>query len=308
MKHLVTFRMIDAIARTGSIRSAAEQVNQTPSAVQRRLQNYEDELGYEIFQRTSKGVRLNAAGEMAIQHIRQTLADTERLNSLIADLAGVRRGHVNIGCSQALMPYFLPTQIARYQARYPEVTFNVQVMEHSRAAEALEAFQVDIALVFDEKTVPDYEVHLAVPQRLAAIMARDHPLARHKILRLRQCYEFPVALALRGFSGRLLLERALHGKTFRKPPIVQSDSFEYLMAHVATTDAITFQIQIGAPDASQSAPQERGIISREIDTRDVTGGMLLLGLKRNRALPVAASRFVEQITLSLSDEYRPSSD
>jgi DNA-binding transcriptional LysR family regulator len=241
---------------------------------------------------------------MAIQHIRQTLADTERLNSLIADLAGVRRGHVNIGCSQALMPYFLPAQIARYQARYPEVTFNVQVMEHSRAAEALEAFQVDIALVFDEKTVPDYEVHLAVPQRLAAIMAQNHPLACHKILRLRQCYEYPVALALRGFSGRLLLERALHGKTFRKQPIVQSDSFEYLMAHVATTDAITFQIQIGAPDPSQG----RGIISREIDTRDVTGGMLLLGLKRNRALPVAASRFVEQITLSLSDEYRPASD
>jgi len=68
------------------------------------LQNYEDELGYEIFERTSKGVRLNAAGEMAIQHIRQTLAETEQLNSRIADLAGMRRGHVTIGCSQALMP------------------------------------------------------------------------------------------------------------------------------------------------------------------------------------------------------------
>lgn len=299
MKHLVTFRMIDAIERTGSIRSAAEQMFQTPSAVQRRLQSYEEELGFAIFVRTSKGVRLNAAGELVIHHIRQTLADTDRLNSRISDLAGLRSGHVNIGCSQALMPYFLPAQIARYQAEHPDVTFNVQVMEHSQAAEALEAFLVDIVLVFDEKTVPDYDVHLVVPQRLTAVMARNHPLADQKLLRLRQCYEYPIVLALQSFSGRMLLERALYGKTFKKPPVLQSNSFEYLMAHVETTDAITFQVQIGGPEDSQG----RGVVSRDIDTRDVTGGMLLLGLRRNRALPVAASRFVEQITLTLSGEY-----
>lgn len=297
MKHLVTFRMIDAIERTGSIRAAAEQVFQTPSAVQRRLQNYETELGFEIFERTSKGVRLNAAGELAILHIRQSLADNDRLHSRISDLAGLRRGHVNIGCSQALMPYFLPAQIARYQIEHPQVTFNVQVMEHTQAAEALEAFLVDIVLVFDEKTVPDYEVHLAVPQRLAAIMARDHPLSRHPVLRLRQCYEYPVALALQGFSGRILLEKALYGKTFKKPPILQSNSFEFLTAHVATTQAITFQVQIGAPQDGEN----KAIISRAIDTRDVPGGVLLLGRKRSRTLPVAASRFLEQITRALSE-------
>lgn len=300
MKHLVTFRMIDTIERTGSIRSAAELMFQTPSAVQRRLQSYEESLGFEIFERSSKGVRLNAAGELVIQHVRETLANSDRLYSRIADLAGLRRGHVSIGCSQALVPYFLPAQIARYQAAHPEVTFNVQVMEHARAAEALEAFAVDIVLVFDEKTVPDYEVHFAVPQRLVAIMAKDHPLARHAILRLRQCYEFPIALALQGFGGRMLLERALYGKTFKKPPSLQSNSFEFLKAHVASSDAITFQIQIGTPDASD----DTSIVARQIDPRDVTGGMLLLGLKRSRALPVAASRFVEQITRALSDKYR----
>lgn len=299
MKHLVTFRMIDAIARTGSIRSAAEQINQTPSAVQRRLQNYETELGYEIFERTSKGVRLSAAGELAIQHIRHTLAETERLNSRIADLSGQRRGHINIGCSQALMPYFLPAEVARYQQEHPDVTFNVQVMEHTQAADALEAFQVDIALVCDDKPAPDYEVHLAIPQRLSAVMAQDHPLARFDVLRLRQAYEYPVALALRGFNGRMLLERALHDKTFKKPPSLESNSFEFLKRHVQDTLAITFQVQIGAPIPGN----EDGIISRDIDPRDVSGGMLVLGLKRSRTLPVAASRFVEQVTLSLSQRY-----
>jgi len=174
--------------------------------------------------------------------------------------------------------------------------FDVEVIEHSQAGDALETFRVDIVLVVAEKSVPEYEVHLAAPQPVSAIMAKDHPLAAEKKLRLRQCYDYPIAMPMRGFSGRLLLERALFGKTFQKKPVLQSNSFEFLKAHVAVTDAITFQVQIGSPEDLEDAQ----IVGREIDTQDVSGGLLLLGLKRNRALPVAASRFVEQITLALA--------
>ena len=58
MKHLTTFRVIDAIARTGSIRGAADKLALTASAVQRRLQSYEDEIGFQIFDRGSHGVEL----------------------------------------------------------------------------------------------------------------------------------------------------------------------------------------------------------------------------------------------------------
>jgi len=299
MKHLVTFRIIDAIERTGSIRSAAELVSQTPSAVQRRLQSYEEELGLVIFERSTRGVRLSAAGELVIHHIRETLAESDRLKSRIADLSGVRRGHVCIGCSQALLPYFLPREIARYQNEFPNVTFDVQVIEHDKATEVLDAFAADLVLVFNEQSVPEYDVKLVIPQNLSAIMAADHPLAKQDTVRLRQCYEYPIVLAQKGFGGRTLLDRALFSKTFAVPPVLQSNSFEYLKAHVTATNAITFQIQIGAPALST----DTGIISRPIDPQDVTGGLLVLGQKLNRTLSVAASRFVEQISESLSELY-----
>lgn len=292
MKHLVTFRMIDAIVRTGSIRSAAEQIAQTPSAVQRRLQSFEREVGVEIFERSSKGVRLTAAGELTILHIRDTLARTDRLCSQIGDLAGIRLGHVGIGCSQGLVPYFLPKQISDYQAQFSNVTFDVQILGHPAAGEALDNYEVDLVLVFDDQSVSQYDVRLAVPQRLSAIMSATHPLASQATVRLRACYDYPLALPHRGFGGRTLLERATLGKTFAKPPILESNSFDYLMAHVATTDAITFQIEIGAP-----GPTDRSdLVSRAIDSRDIEGGMLFLGQKRNRTLSVASSRFVEQVT------------
>jgi len=299
MRHLATFRTIDEIARTGSIRAAAEVLSQTPSAVQRRLQGYEAELGYEIFERTSRGVRLNTAGELVILHIRETLAETERLQSRIADLSGVRRGHVAIGCSQAVVPYFLPEQIARFQAEFPDVTFSVEILDHTELAEKLNGYAIDLGIVFDARSFPDYQVLAGVPQTLTALMARDHPLARFPVLRLRQCYGYGLMLPVKGFGGRALLDRVVAGRSFGRAAAVESNSFELLKAQVALSDAISFQIQIGAPGEGAEGP----IVSRPIDPRDIASGTLYVGQKRERPLPVAVSKFAEQVIRALSERY-----
>ena len=113
MRHQLPLRYIDAVARAGSIRKAAERLAITSTALNRRILALEDELGVQVFERLPNGVRLSAAGELLIHHVRNQLADMERVKSQIADLRGERRGHVSIACSQALMPFFLPEQVAQ---------------------------------------------------------------------------------------------------------------------------------------------------------------------------------------------------
>ena len=69
MRALVNLEYVDAIARSGSIRRAADVLSITPSALHRRLLSIEDELEVQIFERLPRGVRLNAAGEILIQLI-----------------------------------------------------------------------------------------------------------------------------------------------------------------------------------------------------------------------------------------------
>ena len=125
MRHLLPLRYIDAVVRAGSIRKAAEALSITSTALNRRILTMERELGVPIFERLPRGVRLSTAGEILIQHVRTQLSDMERVKSQIADLSGVRRGHISIACSQALMPVFLPEQIALYRREHPAVTFRV---------------------------------------------------------------------------------------------------------------------------------------------------------------------------------------
>ena len=102
MKHLRILQYVDEVARTGSIRKAADQLNVTASAVNRRIMDLEEELGAQLFERRPRGVRLTAAGEVFVHYLREQDGGVERMKSQIEDLKGLRRGTVRIACSQAL--------------------------------------------------------------------------------------------------------------------------------------------------------------------------------------------------------------
>ncbi len=301
MKHTTTLKLIDLVARLGSIRKAAEALSLTPSAVHRRVQAFEAELGETIFERLANGVRLNAAGELVVQHARLQLADVDRLRSRLADLAGMRRGHIAVACSQAMTYAFLPAEVAAYRHRFPDVTFDIDVCDHRAAEQALVDFSADIALVFTMENHVAFQVSIAVRQELHVIMAADHPLADQEVLRLRQCFDYPLALPTPAFGGRQLLERAVINSSHGLKPVLQSNSFEFLKRYVGDEPALTFQIPIGAP----ARRDEGGIVSRPVDPRDVAPGTLYLGQQPGRALSVAAARFQDQLAQSLAQRFEP---
>lgn len=301
MKHLTTLRLIDEVARTGSIRKAAEDLALTPSALHRRIQAFEEELGERIFDRVPQGVRLNAAGELVIHHIRTQVAEFDRLKSRLADLSGMRRGHVSIACSQALTPHFLPTEIAAYRREFPHVTFDVLVLEHRAAEQALIDYTVDLALVFDTDRMSEFQVTTAVRQDLHAVMAEGHPLAAGETVRLRDCLRHRVILPTTSFGGRLLLQRALARTSLQLQPFMQSNSFEFMKRYLVHEQAVSFQIEIGAP----AAAGQDGLVSRPVDPRDVGSGTLIFGQRHGRILPVASARFADRIARRLTTDYAP---
>ena len=161
-------RYIDAVVRAGSIRKAAEALSITSTALNRRILAMEQELGVPIFERLPRGVRLSTAGEILIQHVRSQLSDMERVRSQIADLSGVRRGHIAIACSQAVLPVFLPEQMALYRREHPGVTFRVYRRDREAAERALVDHTADLALLFEPVRLSEFETLLAVQQPIHA--------------------------------------------------------------------------------------------------------------------------------------------
>lgn len=90
MLHSRLMRYIDEVARAGSMRQAAERLGIASSAINRQILAFEQELGVAVFERLSNGVRLTAAGELLVEHIRATMKDHSRTISRISDLKTLR--------------------------------------------------------------------------------------------------------------------------------------------------------------------------------------------------------------------------
>ncbi len=294
MKHLRFLHYFDAVARAGSIRKAAERLNVTSSAVNRRIMDLEAELETPLFERRPRGVRLTAAGELFIHHVRGQTADLDRVRSKIEDLKGLRRGTVRLAASQALALEFLPQQVAAYRARFPFVHFDIQVLDHNKAMQSLADYEVDLVMVFRPPFQPNFRPLMTFEQRLVAIMPETHPLAAKPTIRLRDCTRYPVALADPEIGGRRLLDEALARRDLRFDVVAQSNSFEFLRHLVMRDNVISFQIAIGA-----ATDEARGIVVREIDERDAPRADLVLGQLKDRNLPVASAKFAEQLSQSL---------
>lgn len=296
MKHLRIFRYVDEVARCGSIRKAAEQLNVTSSAVNRRILDLEEELDAQLFERRARGVRLTAAGEVFVNFLRQHDGDVERMKSQIEDLKGLRRGTVRVACSQALALDFLPREIAAFRKQYSSVSFDVKVLDHEKAVAALAGYDVDLLLVFRPPYLANFQPLMTLEQRLVAVMPARHPLAAKKTLRLRDCAQYPIALAERGFGGRQLLDEFCARTGSRFQIAAESNSFELLRGLVSYGELISFQIKIGAPASNNKL----GMVTRDIDDRDVPRANLVLGQLRGRNLPVPTAVFADQLARSLN--------
>lgn len=294
MKHLQTLLLIEAVARAGSIRKAAEDMNITSSALNRRIQGFEEDFGAPIFERLARGVRLNPAGELLIQHIRSQMSDLERVRAQVADLSGVRRGHVSIACSQAIQPYFMPREIAHYRREHPGVTFSVHVRDRDAAEEDLRSYQSDLALVFEPRHLAEFDVLLSVEQPVCAVMRRDHPLAGQKKLRLRDCLAYPHVVPPPAIGIRYLLDLAVGRMSQKLAPSIEADSFEFMRHYVLNGRAVGFQFPIGLNIAGDDR-----FTFCPLAQRDVPHGKLSLLQMKGRTLPVASARFANQLALSL---------
>ncbi|QKV54776.1 LysR family transcriptional regulator [Comamonas antarctica] len=294
MQHLRFLHYIDAVARSGSIRAAAEKLHVASSAVNRRVQDLEEELGTPLFERLPRGVRLTAAGELFLGYARRRQADLEQVRSQIEDLGGVRRGQVTLAASQALAPAFLPRAIHAFQALRPGIAFDVKVHDRERAVAAVTDFEADLGLIFNPPELRGLAVLAQARQRTCAMVAPDHPLAGRASVRLKDCLDYPIALPDSSLSGRSVLEDWFGQSAAQPHPPLVSNSYEMMRGYARETGGVSFQIEIGAGPSA-------GVVAIPIDERRLPAGRLVLVALRERVLPVAAAAFAEFVAGQLRD-------
>ena len=189
------YRYFYEVANFRSIRKAAERLHISPSALSRQIRRTEDTLGTPLIERRKTGIQLTAAGELLMQHVRETSASEERLRVELANLAGLRRGHVRIVCSDGFLPDLFGKPLQTFAQNYPGVSFEVAVIGGSdNIAQAIVQEDAEIGWLFQARTDARLVVIHRCIQPLHAIVAQGHPLATRRSVTLKQVSNHPLAL------------------------------------------------------------------------------------------------------------------
>ena len=185
--HAVVLKYFLEVARCGSIRKAAQNLFVASSAINRQILRLEDELGAKLFDRVPTGIRLNAAGERLLQHVRGTMHDFHLMRSELDAMRGERKGHVSVVAMDSLMIDFLPAAVLEFSETYPAVQYAIQSAMPSDVPDRVVAGDHDIGLCYLGKLPAGLKIVASAPFPPGVVMASSHPLVKKAKITFDDC-------------------------------------------------------------------------------------------------------------------------
>jgi len=283
-------RYLDVVARVGTIRKAAAQLNIASSAINRQIIALEEELGEPLFERMPRRMRLTAAGEVLIQHVRETLRAHEQTMQQIEAMKGLKRGAITLATTLGLSAGPMSQIISDYVDSYPRVRVRVSSAVTEGIANAVMNGEATLGLAYSIPPRPGLKTLFAVDLPLGAIVATGHPLASRDRLRLSELLDYRLVIAEPGMSLRTVIDVAF-SRFEAVAPVLETNSVELMRNFVAASDAVALLNPLDV--VTELASQRLAFIP--LDDENLHPQTLRLISRSNDPLDSIASHFAQHL-------------
>ncbi|MCE7002361.1 LysR family transcriptional regulator [Kibdelosporangium philippinense] len=201
-------RYVVAVAETSSFTRAAERCLVVQSALSHQIARLERQLGARLFDRTSRQVRLTAAGEAFLPAARQCLDAADRAAAEVAAAIGEVRGQLTVGVIPTVAAVDVPAVLRAFHERYPHVRVGLRVGTSELLMVQVKEGTIDVAFLgLPATTRPNDNIRSRelAHDRHVAVVAPGHALAGKSDVDLRRLssevfVDFPAGTAGRDQS------------------------------------------------------------------------------------------------------------
>jgi DNA-binding transcriptional LysR family regulator len=143
-----------AVARSGNITRAAEEVHLAQSSVSDQIQSLEIELGTSLFTRSRLGLKLTPAGETFKSFAEEILLLTGEAKLAVGATAGQAVRSVSVGALETIASAKLARWLSDFQNDYPDIALRLKIASSSELLRGLEDGDIDVIFCFDN-VAPD---------------------------------------------------------------------------------------------------------------------------------------------------------
>ncbi len=177
--HLKELNYLVTLADEKSISRAADRLYMAQSSLSQFLQQYEAELGTPLFVRTSKGIRLTAAGELFVENARSILTHYRLVQNELCDMAQLKSGSIIFGVSSFRGRYLLPKILKRFYEKYPNIRVDIVEANSMALEDKIVDGSLDLAIVALPLTKITHEVEFLKKDEIVIVANREHPVMRY---------------------------------------------------------------------------------------------------------------------------------
>ncbi|OHU76189.1 LysR family transcriptional regulator [Mycobacteroides chelonae] len=268
-----------AVAEHSNFTRAAEALHVAQPWVSAQVRRLERELGHELFDRSSRALKLTEFGKMLFPLAETALQIVGKIRLTASAMAGVLCGHLAIGTLDHPLP-LLADALAAFHQAHPAVSITLTEARSDQLTAAVLERKLDVAVVRQGSSTPPLlrEQPLA-QQNIVAIVHRDDPLASHASISLEDLRNRALISHPQGSGIRAILDQACLAQGFVPDIAFETNSID-MMNHLATRD-------LGVA-VTPEFPADRLDRVRQIDLSDeVMRGRLTLVWREKGATPEA---------------------
>jgi DNA-binding transcriptional LysR family regulator len=194
-------RVFQAVAREGSITKAAARLGYVQSNVTARIQQLEAELQTVLFHRHNRGMTLTPSGRQLLGHADKIVGLLDEAAKAMA-VSSEPRGPLQLGSTQTAAAVRLPSLLAEYNKRYPNVVLSLATGHSELMMEKVLSYELEGAFVTYHREHPELQALHAFEEELAVASAPS-------VASIEEAVTKPLLVLPAGCTCRYVLEQWL---------------------------------------------------------------------------------------------------
>jgi len=148
MLDVTRLRVIDAVARHGSVTAAARELHYSQPSVTHHIARLEAETGAQLLQRVGRGVRLTPAGRLLAGRAAEILGRIDAADAEPSAHVGLSAGRVRLAGFSSAIASLVPRAVAALAEKHPGLQVSLSDMHPAEALELLRTGRIEVAIIF----------------------------------------------------------------------------------------------------------------------------------------------------------------
>jgi DNA-binding transcriptional LysR family regulator len=183
LRHL---RYFVVVGEEQHFRNAAQRLNLTQPALSRQIQSLEDEIGFQLFERLRRGVRLNPAGKLFLQDARRILQQVHDATTRAHRVATGQTGTLRVGFVETMSWHgVVPKSFRRFRQQQPDAELQLHPLSSLEQIDAIRSGRLDAGFIFSRSKPEGMAQVQVASHKLMLAVPKGHHLTGRKTIRLR---------------------------------------------------------------------------------------------------------------------------